>query len=50
MGELLEQSISLIISLESIPAGWNRCWGTLLKYVKNLKQLFTSSEIRVQTL
>jgi len=34
--------------LESIPAGWNRCWETLAKYVKNLKQLFTSSEIRVQ--
>jgi len=33
---------------ESIPAGWNRCWETLWKYVKNLKQLFTSSEIRVQ--
>ena len=34
--------------LESIPAGWNRCWETLWKYVKNLKQLFTSNEIRVQ--
>jgi regulator of sigma E protease len=34
--------------LESIPAGWNRCWETLAKYVKNLKQLFTSSEIQVK--
>lgn len=33
---------------ESIPAGWNKCWSTLMKYVKNIKQLFTSSEIRVQ--
>ena len=33
--------------LESIPAGWNRCWETLAKYVKNLKQLFTSDEIKV---
>jgi regulator of sigma E protease len=34
--------------LESIPAGWNRCWETLAKYVKNLKQLFTSDEIKVR--
>jgi regulator of sigma E protease len=34
--------------LESIPAGWNRCWETLWKYVKNLKQLFTSNEIKVR--
>ena len=33
---------------ESIPAGWNRCWETLGKYVKNLKQLFTSDEIKVR--
>jgi len=34
--------------IESIPAGWNKCWSTLMSYVKNIKQLFTSSEIRVQ--
>jgi regulator of sigma E protease len=33
--------------LESIPAGWHKCWETLAKYMKNLKQLFTSSEIKV---
>lgn len=33
---------------QSIPAGWNKCWSTLMKYVKNIKQLFTSDEIRVQ--
>lgn len=33
---------------QSIPAGWNKCWSTLMKYVKNIKQLFTSNEIRVQ--
>jgi len=48
MGELLGTKHITYNFLESIPAGWNRCWGTLLKYVKNLKQLFTSSEIRVQ--
>lgn len=34
--------------LESIPAGWNRCWETLFKYARNLKQLFTSKEIKFQ--
>jgi regulator of sigma E protease len=33
---------------ESIPAGFNRCWETLSKYIRNLKQLFTSSEVRVR--
>lgn len=27
--------------LESIPAGWNRCWSTLSNYMTGLKQLFT---------
>jgi regulator of sigma E protease len=27
--------------LESIPAGWNRCWTTLSNYMTGLKQLFT---------
>ena len=34
--------------IESIPAGIKRCWQTLTKYIKNLKQLFTSSEVRVR--
>jgi len=34
--------------LESIPAGFNRCWQTLGKYVQNLRQLFTSKEVKVQ--
>ena len=33
--------------LQSIPAGFNRCWETLGKYVQNLKLLFTSSELKV---
>jgi regulator of sigma E protease len=32
---------------EAIPAGFNRCWETLDKYVRNLKLLFTSSEVKV---
>lgn len=33
---------------EAIPAGINRCFTTLGKYVQNLKQLFTSKEVRVR--
>lgn len=33
---------------EAIPAGINRCFTTLSKYVQNLKQLFTSKEVRVR--
>jgi regulator of sigma E protease len=33
---------------EAIPAGFNRCFTTLRKYVQNLKQLFTSKEVRVR--
>ncbi len=33
--------------LEAIPAGLNRCWETLDKYIRNLKLLFTSSEVKV---
>lgn len=34
--------------IESIPAGIKRSWETLSKYIKNLKQLFTSSEVLVR--
>ncbi|MFT4155479.1 RIP metalloprotease RseP [Parafilimonas sp.] len=33
--------------LEAIPAGISKCWETLDKYVRNLKLLFTSSEVKV---
>jgi regulator of sigma E protease len=33
---------------ESIPAGFNKCWSTLGKYVNNLRQLFTSKEIKAK--
>jgi regulator of sigma E protease len=32
----------------SIPVGFRRCFTTLSKYVQNLKQLFTSKEVRVR--
>ena len=32
--------------LQAIPAGFNKCFETLGKYVQNLKLLFTSSEIK----
>jgi regulator of sigma E protease len=33
---------------QAIPAGFKRCVTTLTKYVQNLKQLFTSKEVRVR--
>jgi regulator of sigma E protease len=33
---------------ESIPAGFNKCWSTLGRYVNNLRQLFTSKEIKAK--
>jgi regulator of sigma E protease len=33
---------------ESIPAGFNKCWSTLAKYVNNLRQIFTSKEIKAR--
>ena len=33
---------------QAIPAGVNRCFTTLTRYVQNLKQLFTSKEVRVR--
>lgn len=33
--------------LEAIPAGFNKCWETLGRYIQNLKLLFTSSEVKV---
>ena len=33
---------------ESIPAGFNKCWFTLSKYIGNLRQLFTSKEIKTK--
>jgi regulator of sigma E protease len=34
--------------LESIPEGFNKCWNTLGKYITNLRQLFTSKEIKAR--
>ena len=48
MGDILGTKHITYNFWESITAGWNKCWGTLGKYVKNLKQLFTSNEIKVR--
>ncbi|MCX6208064.1 MAG: RIP metalloprotease RseP [Bacteroidetes bacterium] len=32
---------------QAIPAGWNKCWQTLDKYVSNLKLLFKKNEVKV---
>ena len=40
-GELLGTVTKKYSFIESIPIGFNRCWGTLNKYVTGLKQLFT---------
>lgn len=34
--------------VQAVPAGINRCFSTLKKYIQNLKQLFTSKEVRVR--
>lgn len=48
MGEILGTNHVSYSFFESFPAGIQRCWQTLAKYVRNLKQLFTSSEVRVR--
>lgn len=47
-GDILGTQHTSYSFLQSIPSGWNRCWETLSKYIRNIKQLFTSKEIRVQ--
>lgn len=34
--------------VQAVPTGINRCFSTLKKYIQNLKQLFTSKEVRVR--
>jgi regulator of sigma E protease len=34
--------------VKAIPAGWNKCWETLGRYIRNLKLLFTSKEVKVK--
>ena len=48
IGDLLGTKQITYSFIESIPAGIKRCWETLTKYIRNLKQLFTSSEVRVR--
>ncbi len=48
MGDVLGTKHISYTFLQSIPAGFDRCWQTLSKYVKNIKQLFVSNEVKVQ--
>jgi len=48
MGDILGTKTISYSFMEAVPAGIKRCWETLTKYVRNLKQLFTSSEVRVR--
>lgn len=48
MGELLGTNHITYSFAEAIPAGIKKCWETLGRYIRNLKQLFTSSEVRVR--
>lgn len=48
MGDILGTKQITYSFVESIPAGITRCWETLTKYIRNLKQLFTSNEVRVR--
>ncbi|TMI75064.1 MAG: RIP metalloprotease RseP [Bacteroidetes bacterium] len=34
--------------LQSIPVGFNKCWETLGRYINNLRQIFTSKEIKAR--
>lgn len=48
MGDLLGTKHITYSFAEAIPAGIKKCWETLGRYIRNLKQLFTSSEVRVR--
>lgn len=47
-GEILGTHHTEYSFLQSIPVGVNRCFETLTKYIRNLKQLFTSKEVKVK--
>ena len=48
MGDILGTNTISYSFIEAVPAGIKRCWETLTKYIKNIKQLFTSNEVRVR--
>lgn len=47
MGEVLGSHKTTYTFLEAIPAGWNKCWETLGRYIQSLGQLFTNKEVKV---
>lgn len=48
MDEVLGSKHITYTFAQAIPAGWNKCWETLNKYIHNLKLLFTSKEVKVK--
>ncbi len=48
MDEVLGSKYITYTFAQSIPAGWNKCWETLNRYIQNLKLLFTSKEVKVK--
>lgn len=48
MGQILGETHINYSLLQAIPAGWNRCWQTLQKYIQNLKLLFVSKEVKAK--
>ena len=48
MDEVLGSKHITYTFAQAIPAGWNKCWETLSRYIQNLKLLFTSKEVKVK--
>lgn len=46
MGKVLGEKHTSFTFFEAIPAGWNKCWLTLDKYIQNLKLLFKKNEVK----
>jgi len=48
LGEVLGEKHIEYSFVEAVPAGWNKCWQTLNKYIQNLKLLFSHNEVKAQ--
>ncbi|HET6996690.1 MAG TPA: RIP metalloprotease RseP [Chitinophagaceae bacterium] len=47
-GDILGTNHTTYTFLESIPVGFKKCWETLGRYITNLRQIFTSKEIKAR--
>ena len=48
VGQVLGENHIAYTFFEAIPAGWNKCWQTLDKYIQNLKLLFKHNEVQAK--